>query len=160
MNFGRRPAVDTSTQTARPRIARLIRSLAPLIILAWTALILVLNLAVPSLEEVGRERGLTASSQDAPAMQAMTRMGKVFQESDSDSFATVVLEGQEPLDDDFRAYYDGLIRALKNDPQHVQHVQDLWGDRLTAGGAQSPDGKAVYVPVSYTHLTLPTILRV
>jgi len=140
--------VAASTQPTRPRIARVIRWLAPVIILAWTALILVLNLAVPSLEQVGRERGLTASSQDAPAMQAITRMGKVFGESDSDSFATVVLEGQEPLTDDVRAYYDGLIRELKNDPQHVQHVQDLWGDRLTAGGAQSPDGKAVYVQLN------------
>ena len=137
-----------STQSARPLIARTIRWLAPVIILAWTALILYLNLAVPSLEEVGRERGLTASSQDAPAMQAMTRMGKIFAESDSDSFATVVLEGQEPLADDVRAYYDGLIRDLNNDPQHVQHVQDLWGDRLTSGGAQSPDGKAVYVQLN------------
>ncbi|MEI8081279.1 MAG: MMPL family transporter, partial [Actinomycetes bacterium] len=139
MNFGGRPALAASTQPAHPLIARTIRWLAPLIILAWTALVLVLNLAFPSLEEVGRERGLTASSQDAPAMQAMTRMGKVFEESDSDSFATVVLEGQDPLGDDVRSYYDGLIRELKNDPQHVQHVQDLWGDRLTAGGAQSPD---------------------
>jgi RND superfamily putative drug exporter len=148
VNFGRRRAVAESTQPARPLIARLIRSLAPLIILAWAAPILFLNLAIPSLEEVGRERGLTASSQDAPAMQAMTRMGKVFEESDSDSFATVVLEGQEPLADDARAYYDGLIRDLKNDSQHVQNVQDLWGDRLTAGGAQSPDGKAVYVQLN------------
>jgi RND superfamily putative drug exporter len=140
--------VAASTQPARPRIARTIRWFAPVIILAWVALILVLNLAVPSLEQVGRERGLTASSQDAPAMQAMTRMGKVFAESDSDSFATVVLEGQEPLADDVRAYYDGLIGELRKDPQHVQHVQDLWGDRLTAGGAQSPDGKAVYVQLN------------
>jgi len=140
--------VADATQLARPLIARTIRWLAPVIILAWTALILFLSLAVPSLEQVGRERGLTASSQDAPAMQAITRMGKVFEESDSDSFATVVLEGQEPLGDDVRAYYDGLIRDLKNDPQHVQHVQDLWGDRLTAAGAQSPDGKAVYVQLN------------
>jgi RND superfamily putative drug exporter len=27
-------------------------------------------------------------------------------------------------------------------------VQDLWGDRLTAAGAQSPDGKAVYVQLN------------
>ena len=83
-----------ATQLARPLIARTIRWLAPVIILAWTVLILFLSLAVPSLEQVGRERGLTASSQDAPAMQAITRMGKVFEESDSYSFSTVVLEGQ------------------------------------------------------------------
>ena len=148
MKFGRRRDVAASTQPARPLIARTIRWLAPVIILAWTALILVLNLAIPSLEQVGRERGLTASSQDAPAMQAMTRMGKIFGESDSDSYATVVLEGQEPLGDEVRTYYDGLIRDLNNDPHHVQHVQDLWGDRLTAGGAQSPDGKAVYVQLN------------
>ncbi len=38
-----------------------------------------------------------------------------------------------------------LIRQLKNDPTHVQHIQDFWGDPLTAGAAQSGDGKAVYV---------------
>ena len=29
-----------------------------------------------------------------------------------------------------------------------EHVQDLWGDRLTAAGAQSPDGKAAYVQLN------------
>ena len=81
-------------------------------------------------------------------MQAMTRMGKVFKESDSDSFAMIVLESQQPLGDDAHTYYDELVRKLRNDPQHVEHVQDLWGDRLTAAGAQSPDGKAVYVQVN------------
>ena len=78
----------------------------------------------------------------------MTRMGKVFKESDSDSFAMIVLEGQQPLGDDAHTYYDGLVRELRNDPKHVEHVQDLWGDRLTAAGAQSPDGKAVYVQLN------------
>jgi RND superfamily putative drug exporter len=140
--------VAASTQPTRPLIARMIRRFAPVIILAWTALILFLNLAFPSLEEVGRERAVSISSQDAPAMQAMTHMGKVFGESDSDSFATVVLEGEEPLDDDVRTYYDALILELRSDPQHVQNVQDLWGDRLTSSGAQSPDGKAVYVQLN------------
>src|SRR5262249_3348380 len=71
-----------------------------------------------------------------------------FKESDSDSFAMLVLEGQQPLGDDARAYYDGLIRKLKADTKHVEHVQDLWGDRLTAAGAQSDDGKAVYVQLN------------
>ena len=85
---------------------------------------------------------------DAPSVQAMTRMGKDFKESDSDSFAMIVLEGQQPLGDDAHTYYDGLVRELRNDPKHVEHVQDLWGDRLTAAGAQSPDGKAVYVQLN------------
>ena len=81
-------------------------------------------------------------------MQAMTRMGKDFKESDSDSFAMIVLEGQQPLGDDAHQYYAGLVRELRNDPKHVEHVQDLWGDRLTATSVQSPDGKAAYVQLN------------
>ncbi|MGB6762092.1 RND family transporter, partial [Mycobacterium sp.] len=44
--------------------------------------------------------------------------------------------------------YAELVRELRDDPQHVEHVQDLWGDRLTATGAQSADGKAAYVQLS------------
>ena len=47
-------------------------------------------------------------------------------------------------------YYDELVRQLEADPQHVQHVQDFWGDPLTAGAAQSADGKAAYVQVNLT----------
>ncbi len=86
--------------------------------------------------------------QDAPSVQAMTHMGKVFKESDSDSFAMIVLEGQQPLGDDAHQYYAGLVRELRNDPKHVEHVQDLWGDRLTASSVQSPDGKAAYVQLN------------
>jgi RND superfamily putative drug exporter len=131
----------------RPRIpfvARMIRRLSVLIILAWVALTLVVTLAVPWLEQVGREHSVPLSPRDAPSVQAMTRMGKVFKESDSDSFAMIVLEGQQQLGDDAHTYYDELVRKLRADPQHIEHVQDLWGDRLTATGAQSPDGKAVY----------------
>ena len=84
---------------------------------------------------------------DAPSVQAMTHMGKVFKESDSDSSAMIVLEGQQPLGDDAHQYYAGLVRELRNDPKHVEHVQDLWGDRLTSSSVQSPDGKAAYVQV-------------
>ena len=129
-------------------MARAIRKLSLLVILAWVALTLIVTFAVPSLEQVGREQSVPMSPRDAPAVEAMARMGKVFKESDSDSMAMIVLEGQQPLGDDARTYYDGLIREFRNDSQHVQHVQDLWGDRLTAAGAQSPDGRAVYVQLN------------
>ena len=128
-----------------PFIARTIRRLSPFIILAWVALTLIVTLAVPSLEQVGEEHSVALSPQDAPSVQAMKRMGKDFKESDSDSFAMIVLEGQQPLGDDAHTYYAELVRELRDDPKHVEHVQDLWGDRLTAGGAQSADGKAAYV---------------
>jgi putative drug exporter of the RND superfamily len=131
-----------------PFLARMIRRLSLPIILAWVALALIVTLAVPSLEHVGQKHSVPLAPPDAPAVQAMKRMGKDFKESDSDSFAMVVLEGQQPLDDDAHAYYAKLVRDLRADPKHVEHVQDLWGDRLTAAGAQSPDRKATYVQVN------------
>jgi RND superfamily putative drug exporter len=130
-----------------PAMARAIRTFAPLIILGWIALTLLVTFAVPSLEQVGREQAVPMSPRDAPSVQAMLRMGQVFGESDSDSMAMVVLEGREPLGDEIRPYYHDLVRALRSDPR-VESVQDLWGDRLTAGGAQSLDGLAVYVQLS------------
>ena len=131
-----------------PFIARTIRKFSLLIILAWVALVLLVTLTIPSLERVGQEHSVPMSAQDAPSVQAMRRMGKDFKESDSDSFAMIVLEGQQPLSDDAHAYYAELVRGLRDDPKHVEHVQDLWGDRLTAAGAQSPDGKAAYVQLN------------
>jgi putative drug exporter of the RND superfamily len=137
-----------STPAQKPLIARTIRNLSVLIILAWVALTLVVSFGVPWLETVGRQHSVPMAPRDSPAVQAMQRMGTVFQESESDSFAMLVLEGQQPLGDEARTYYDGLIRALRDDTKHVEHLQDLWGDRLTAPGAQSPDGKAVYVQMN------------
>ncbi|WP_343574257.1 RND family transporter [Mycobacterium sp.] len=131
-----------------PWVARAIRRASPLVILAWVALTLLVTFAVPSLEQVGDEHSVSLAPQDAPAALAMKRMGKDFQESDSDSFAMIVLEGQQALGDDARSYYSVLVRELRADSKHVEHVQDLWGDRLTATGAQSPDEKAAYVQLN------------
>jgi RND superfamily putative drug exporter len=138
-----------STDHSRaPFFARAIRWLSVPIILAWVALTLIVTFAVPSLEHVGQKHSVPLAPRDAPAVQAMQRMGQDFKESDSDSFAMVVLEGQQPLGDDAHAYYDKLVRDLRADPKHIEHVQDLWGDRLTAAGAQSPDHNAAYVQVN------------
>ena len=147
-----------STGRPQPRfIARIMRRFSLLIILAWVALILITNLAavdwrvgeaIPSLERVGQEHSVSLMPKDAPSAQAMTRIGKDFKESDSDSLAMIVLEGQQPLGDDAHQYYAELVRELRDDPKHVEHVQDLWGDRLTATSVQSPDGKAAYVQLS------------
>ena len=78
-------------------------------------------------------------------MKAMMRLGHNFKEFDSNSTVMIVLEGQQPLGDDAHHYYDNVIRQLRQDPKHIQHIQDFWGDRLTAAGAQSADAKASYV---------------
>ncbi len=131
--------------TARPLVARTIHRFSALIILAWLAIAVIVTIGVPPLEQVEREHALSLSPQDAPSFQAMKRMGDDFKESNSENVAVFVLEGEQPLGDDAHKYYDGVIRQLKDDPEHVQHVQDFWGDPLTAGAAQSADGKAAYV---------------
>ncbi|WP_370629595.1 RND family transporter [Mycolicibacterium sp. BK634] len=139
---------EPAHQLDRPLIARSIRALSPLIIVAWVAITVYVTFFVPWLETVGRDHSVPMAPQDAPAVIAMHRMGAEFKESSSDSFAMLVMEGQQELGDEAHAYYDGLIRALKSDTKHVEHVQDLWGDRLTAAGAQSKDGKAVYIQLN------------
>ena len=54
-------------------------------------------------------------------------MGEDFKESNTESVAVVVLEGEQPLGDDAHRYYDGLIRQLKDECGAGQHVQDFGG---------------------------------
>ncbi|MBN7552187.1 MMPL family transporter, partial [Mycobacteroides abscessus subsp. abscessus] len=131
-----------------PLLAGLIRRLSVPIILGWLGVIAIVTFAVPSLEQVGRESSVSLVPQAAPSFRAMQRIGEVFGESNSDSVAMVVLEGQQPLGDDAHTYYDSLVRQLGADTTHVQHIQDYWGDPLTSSGVQSGDGKSVYVQVS------------
>ncbi|MBB3601140.1 RND superfamily putative drug exporter [Mycolicibacterium sp. BK556] len=129
------------------RAARACRMLAAPILLVWLVIAAVSNALVPQLEVVGEEHNVALSPTDAPSLQAFKQIGKVFGEFDSDSAAMIVLEGDQPLGADAHAYYDELVRRVEADHKHVQHVQDFWGDPLTAAGAQSPDGKAAYVQV-------------
>ena len=77
----------------------------------------------------------------------MRHIGQVFGEYDSDSAAMIVLEGDQPLGDAAHRFYDTMVKRLAQDTAHVEHIQDFWGDTLTAKGAQSADGKAAYVQV-------------
>ncbi|OBK81194.1 MMPL family transporter [Mycobacterium sp. 1164985.4] len=131
----------------RPFIPRVIRAFAVPIILGWIAIIAVVNVAVPQLETVGQMRAVSMSPDFAPSMIAMKRVGHVFEEYDSDSSAMIVIEGEEPLGEDTRAFYGEMVSKLEADKKHVQSVQDFWSDPLTASGAQSSDGKAAYVQV-------------
>jgi len=134
--------------TAPPFVARTIHRFSVPIILAWLAIALIVTVGVPPLEQVEKEHSVTLTPNDAPSVKAMKRMGRDFKESDSDSVAMIVLEGQQPLGHDAHEYYDRLIRQLVDDPKHVQHIENFWGDPLTAAGAQSADGKAAYVQLN------------
>ncbi|AGB21302.1 Transport protein [Mycobacterium sp. JS623] len=137
----------TERPTTTDRVAKWIRRLCVPIVLIWVAIAALTNVLVPQLEKVGEEHNVALSSPDSPSLQAFQRIGKVFGEFNSDSAAMVVLEGDQPLGADAHRYYDELVKRFNEDTKHVQHVQDFWGDPLTAAGSQSSDGKAAYVQV-------------
>ena len=134
-------------QSKTDKVAHTIRLLCIPIVIFWVAVAALTNVLVPQLEVVGATHNVALSSPDSPSLQAFQRIGKVFHEFDSDSAAMVVLEGDQPLGADAHRYYDELVQRIEADQTHVQHVQDFWGDPLTAAGSQSPDGKAAYVQV-------------
>ena len=140
-------AATAERQSFTDRVPHVIRRISVLIAFFWLGLAVVTNVFVPQLEHVAETHNVSLSPQDAPSLQASKRIGKVFQEFDSDSAAMIVLEGDKPLDADAHHYYDGLVRKLAQDTKHVQHIQDFWGDPLTAAGSQSSDGKAALVQV-------------
>ena len=136
---------ETAGTPKRAFVPRLIGILALPIVLFWVAVAVLVNVVAPQLEVVGELHSAPMAPEDAPSMQAMKLMGANFKEFDSNSTIMIVVEGQKPLGPDAHAYYDEIIRKLRQDPKHIQHIQDFWGDTLTAAGAQSPDGKASYV---------------
>jgi putative drug exporter of the RND superfamily len=130
---------------AHPMIPRFIRLFSVPILLGWLALVVLVNVIAPQLEKVGEAHAVSLAPTDAPSMQATQRVGRDFKEFDSNSSVMIVLEGDKPLGDDAHHFYDGLIAKLQADKKHIEHIQDFWGDPLTAAGSQSADGKAAYV---------------
>ncbi|MEB3064645.1 MMPL/RND family transporter [[Mycobacterium] zoologicum] len=128
-------------------IARVIRRLAIPIMLGWIAIIVVANATVPQLEKVAETAAVQMTPDEAPSMIAVKRQGQLFEEFSSNSSVMLVLEGEQPLGEDAHHYYDAIVAKLKTDTVHVEHIQDFWGDRLTAAGAQSPDGRSAYVQI-------------
>ncbi len=140
-----------------PFLPRMIHRLAVPIVLLWLGLTVLVNVAVPQLEVVSKNHAVSQSPKDAPGMIAMKKVGSTFGEIDkdgkfkpefnSDSSAMIVLEGDKPLGTAAHQYYGEIVKRLKQDTTHVQHIQDFWNDPLTAAGSQSTDGKAAYVQV-------------
>ena len=125
--------------------ARTIRWLSLPIILFWVGVAVVVNIITPQLQEVANVRSVSLSPSDAPSVIAMKRIGKDFQQFDSDTMTMVLLEGQDKLGADAHRFYDTLIGKLSEDKAHIEHIENFWGETLTAAGSQSADGKAAYV---------------
>ncbi|WP_236730251.1 MMPL family transporter, partial [Mycobacterium tuberculosis] len=110
--------------------ARTIHALSLPIILFWVALTIVVNVVAPQLQSVARTHSVALGPHDAPSLIAMKRIGKDFQQFDSDTTAMVLLEGQEKLGDEAHRFYDVLVTKLSQDtthepPRHVRRLQFL-----------------------------------
>jgi RND superfamily putative drug exporter len=147
MTHANAPA-ETDEHPKRSFFPHILRILALPIILFWILVAVTVNVVAPQLEVVGELHSAPMAPEDAPSMKAMKLMGSNFHEFDSNSTIMVVIEGQQALGPDAHDYYNELIHKLQQDPKHIQHIQDFWGDTLTAAGAQSADGKASYVMIN------------
>ncbi len=139
---------ETDEHPKRPVFPHTLRILAVPIVLFWVFVAVVVNVIAPQLEVVGELHSAPMAPEDAPSMTSMKLMGGNFKEFDSNSTIMIVIEGQQPLGPDAHDYYNQIIQKLQQDPKHIQHIQDFWGDTLTAAGAQSSDGKAAYVMIN------------
>src|SRR6201996_5208738 len=133
------------TKPHHPFLPHFIRIFSIPIIVGWVALTVLVNVAVPTLEIVGENHSAPMAPLEAPSNQAMMRMGHNFKEFNSNSTGMVGVDSPQPLGDAAHRYYDDIVRKLRHDTEHVQHIQDFWGDRFTAAGAQSADAKGAYV---------------
>lgn len=102
--------------------------------LGWIGIIVLANATVPQLEKVAETAAVQMTPDDAPSMIAIKRQGQLFEEFSSNSSVMLVIEGEQSLGADAHHYYDAIIAKLKADTTHVEHIQDFWGDRLTAAG--------------------------
>jgi RND superfamily putative drug exporter len=135
----------------RPRVARLLRTLAVPVVLFWVVAAALTNVLLPSLEATTEANAGALVPRDSPSAQAAVIQGKAFHESDYTSAAVVVLEtrGRRLGDQDHR-YYNELVDRLLDDHEHVQSLMNLWGDPVTMSGAQSADAEAATVTVRPT----------
>ncbi|WP_319449251.1 MULTISPECIES: RND family transporter [unclassified Mycobacterium] len=129
------------------RGAQLINRYAPLVLCCWVVAAGVGNVLVPQLETVVAEHSRSFMPAEAESSIAVRRSAELFGEAATNNLNYVVLERDQPLQPQDRAYYDALVSALRADTVHVKSVTDLWADPVTEAVAQSEDGRAANVMI-------------
>lgn len=125
--------------------ARLVSRYAIVIVAVWLLGAGAANLMVPQLEHVVESRARSFLPADAASSVAASAAAELFGESPSNNFNFIVLERDQPLNDEDRRFYEDLMSALRADTKHVTTVTDLWSDPATAAAGQSADRRAVTV---------------
>ncbi|MFN3007916.1 RND family transporter [Mycolicibacterium wolinskyi] len=135
-------------EPGRPRFAHALYVLAIPVIVCWVALAGVLNLAVPQLETVIKEHARSFLPDDAPSVQAISKMGQYFGQTGTNNFVYVLLEGDKPLGSQAHEFHDKLLATLTADTEHVVSALDLWSEPDFAAANESADGKSAYTLVN------------
>lgn len=131
-------------------IARFCSRYAVWVIGAWVVAAAAGNLLVPQVESTAHNHARGFLPADAPVNVAGAKMGQQFHDGSGGNLNYLVLESDHRFGVPERAYYDALVSRLRADTADVDSVMDLWSDPVTAQGAQSADGKAVYTMVRVT----------
>ncbi|MGV0070346.1 RND family transporter [Mycobacterium colombiense] len=130
-----------------PRLGGWIARWPWLVIALWAALVGVLSLTLPSLQEISQRHPVDMLPNDAPVLVATENMTKVFHEPASESIAVVVLsdaKGLSPTDEDT---YKRLAADLRADTRDVVMLQDFVSTPPLRELMTSKDRQAWILPV-------------
>ncbi|EFV12801.1 RND family transporter [Segniliparus rugosus] len=133
---------------SRPPLGRLLHKFAAPVVVLWLLLAGALNLVVPQLETVIQQRAQSFLPDEAASVQAFMKLGKYFGGTGTNNFGYLLVEGDQPLDEEAHQYYSTLLAKLLADKRHVNSALDLWSDPNFAPANESHDGKAAYVLVN------------
>ena len=126
-------------------LARFTSRYALWIVIVWLVGAAGANLMVPRLERVVQTHSRSFLPADATSTVAASAAAELFGQQRSNNFNYVVLESDQPLNDQDRQFYDRLIAISRADSKHVIAVTDLWSDPATADAGQSADRRAATV---------------
>lgn len=144
----RRATAGSAEYSARlAALARYTVGHKALVIGLWVATAVVLALLFPQLETVVRQQSVDLIPRDVASFQTVDRMSAAFGEQGSKTTVFVAMEDPRGLTPSTRERYEAMVARLRADTDHVQLVQDLLADPVTAAQAVSQDGKAWYLPV-------------
>ncbi|WP_182378151.1 MMPL family transporter [Nocardioides sp. WS12] len=132
--------------------ARFVVRRAGWVVLAWLAITVVMNVAVPQLEEIAGRDSSPMVPHDAPSIRAITSMNSAFSSGDAQSFIVVAMERTSGLTEADRSYAEALVTDLATDEKDVTFVQDIRRPELRKA-LTSKDQQARYLLVGITGAT-------
>lgn len=130
-----------------PRLGRMIARWPRLVIGIWVALVGVLSLTLPSLEEISQRHPVDILPANAPVLVATENMTKAFHEPGSESIAVVVLSDANGLSPADEGTYKRLVDTLRSDTQDVVTLQDFISAPPLRELMTSKDHQAWILPV-------------